>query len=943
MLDMFMDKLKSICKSRMMPVTVVYLVLVGALVVRLFQLQIVQGQEYEQSFTKTTTKERVVEATRGNIYDAKGRLLAYNVLSYNVTFLDTGDYTDSETLNAKIHQIIQLIENNGDKLNIDFNLKIDDKGNISFDGSENEILRFKRDVYAHKSLDELTEEEKATTAEEVFEHLRNSKAKNSITFNIDSSYSKKDAYKIMSVRYAMYLNNYTKYNPLEIATNVNDNTVAAIKEYSGDISGLDIESTTTREYSSEYAYSMAQILGYTGKISEDAYKELDESGKADGYSKDDQVGKTGIEYQYESTLHGKNGAEKVQVSQSNRVVSVEQSKAATAGKDVHLSIDAELQNVAYSMVEKELASILLTKITPSNKTKVTVNGSDDILIPINAVYFALLDNGVIDISHFTADDATDIEKAVNDTFLSERKKVFKNLKSVLSYSKDMKYSSLSETEKEYIDYIYKMLVKNNVLLSSNFNNIGDSKYQDYVDNKISLGEFLKHALSQDNWVDRTVFSKADEFYDSEEIYNKLLDYIIEELSDDTEFSKMVYKVLVYDGKIQPRQICLLLFDQNVIKYNQKDYSALQNGTKSAYSFMRAKIENLEITPGQLALDPCSGSVVITDPNTGKVQAMVSYPGYDNNKLANKIDSDYYSYLTQTDSYPLLNRAIQQKTAPGSTYKMISSIASLEEGIYSVNQVVNDPGSFDKISPAPKCWKKSGHGNLNVIKAIEVSCNVYYYNVAYQLGQSGGRFVNSVALKKLNSYAAQFGFGKESGVELPNESKNTMSDTQGIQSAIGQGTNNFNPINLAKYVTGLANSGTVYNMSIIKDTDPVVDNQIEIKNSTWNAIHEGMYRVVNSASSSYKSYYKDLDVKVSGKSGTAQENKNRPDHALFVSYAPSENPEVTMSVVIPNGYTSVNAAKLASEIYKYYFADDTKKKELKEKDVKVSGNTGMSHD
>ncbi|MDO5293860.1 MAG: penicillin-binding transpeptidase domain-containing protein [bacterium] len=947
MLDVLIDKLKSLLKSRMLPVTIVYFLLVCTLIFRLFTLQIVKGEEYETSFSKSSSQERVIQATRGNIYDVKGRLLAYNVLSYNVTFLDTGEYTDSATLNAKILEIIRLLEKNGDQLEVDFNLSIDEKGNISFDGSEKEILRFKRDVFSHKKVDDLTEQEIAATAEEVFTYLQTSTGVNSLKFKISDQYTKdytkQDAYKVMSLRYAMYLNNYTKYEPLEIATNVSDKTVAAVKEYSGDISGLDIKQTTTREYSAEYAECMAQVLGYTGKISDEAYQELVDSESASGYSKNDQVGKTGVEKQFDAQLHGTNGSDKVLLNQSKRVVEVIEGKQATPGTDIHLSIDAELQKNAYNMMEKELAGILLDKIHEGSATKVTVNGKEDIYIPAKAVYFALLDNGVIDISHFAADDATSVEQAVYDTFLSERKKVFKNIKSILDYSKNSNYGSLSDQEKDYVDYIYKMLVKNNVLMSSNYKDLNDENYTLYADHKISLGEFLQYALSQDNWVDRTIFSDADKFYNSEEIYNELLTYIIEQLSDDGEFSKMIYKTLVYNGKIQARQICLLLFDQNVLNYNKDDYAALKAGSKSPYQFIRSKISNLEITPGQLALDPCSGSVVITDPDTGKVEALVSYPGYDNNKLANKIDATYYSYLANTDAYPLLNRAIQQKTAPGSTFKMLTAFAGLEEGVIDTSTTFADPGYFDKVTPNPHCWKRSGHGTIGLETAIEVSCNVYFYNVGYRLGLVNGKFSNTQALTKLKKYAEEFGFGSKSGVELPNEAENQISNEQGIPSAIGQGTNNFTPVNLAKYITGLSNKGTVYDLSIIKDTESKVYNKVEAKDSTWNIIKRGNYKVVNSSANNLSGDFKGLDVKVAGKTGTAQENKNKPDHALFVSYAPYENPEVTMTVVIPNGYTSHNAAELAGNIYKYYFADDKTKKELENAGVSKPSDSSLSEE
>ncbi len=138
------------------------------------------------------------------------------------------------------------------------------------------------------------------------------------------------------------------------------------------------------------------------------------------------------------------------------------------------------------------------------------------------------------------------------------------------------------------------------------------------------------------------------------------------LDDDVDYPKMVYSDLIHQHELSGRDLCLLLFDQGDIKYNADEYEKLKLGLMSPYSFIIKKIRNLEITPGDLGLEPCSGSLVVTDVNTGQVKAMVSYPSYDNNKMANQVDSDYFNnYLTQATSSPLLNRPVQEKLAPGS--------------------------------------------------------------------------------------------------------------------------------------------------------------------------------------------------------------------------------------------------------------------------------------
>lgn len=178
-------------------------------------------------------------------------------------------------------------------------------------------------------------------------------------------------------------------------------------------------------------------------------------------------------------------------------------------------------------------------------------------------------------------------------------------------------------------------------------------------------------------------------------------------------------------------------------------------------------------------DPCSGSIVVTDTKTGDVKAMVSYPSYDNNKMANQVDSDYfYSYLTQNTSSPLMNRPTQQKIAPGSTFKVVSSVAGLEEGVISTGTMIHDNVTFDKITPSPKCWSTAGHGSINVSGALEVSCNYFFYTVGYKLsGLTHGQVNNARGLSRLKKYADMFGLTDRSGVELP-ESEPNFSKTDG---------------------------------------------------------------------------------------------------------------------------------------------------------------------
>jgi len=284
---------------------------------------------------------------------------------------------------------------------------------------------------------------------------------------------------------------------------------------------------------------------------------------------------------------------------------------------------------------------------------------------------------------------------------------------------------------------------------------------------------------------------------------------------------------------------------------------------------------------------------------------------------------------QTDlTRPMWNSATQQKTVPGSTFKMISATAALEEHVVTTTSHILCRGIFDRFAANQyKCWVyPSAHGNLNVVGGIANSCNCFFYEVGYQLGISGDTYYSNVGIDKLYKYADMFGLSEKSGVEIE-EATPEVSKDYSVMSAIGQGTNNYTTVGLSRYVTTIANNGTCYNLSLIdkvtdsngnllKDFSPEVRNKVDISSSTWSSIHEGMRQVVEKRSD--YGILRNAGINVAGKTGTAEEARKRANHALFVSYAPYENPEITITTRIANGYTSNYAANLTRDIYLYYF-------------------------
>lgn len=933
----------AIISNRLVIIGMMVAVLFSILIYRLFILQIVEGEEHLASFNYKVEKTIETSGSRGNIYDCDGRLIAYNQLAYTVT-MESSDkiarlaeersraekrkVTENEIKNEVIHRLIQLLERHGDEINYNLPLEVNGKGKLVFTETGSRLTRFKKDIYGIGNVDDLSGEKKQkaekwlnSSPDEVYEYLRMGKdgpAGSGYMFGISEDYSVEDTLKIMSIRFDVYMNRYSQTTPITVASNISEESIAELTEREKEFPGVNIKTDSLRKYKD--AKYISAIVGYTGVISEAELGEYNEKGG--DYESNDVVGKTGIEKTMESVLRGKKGAQDVLVDNLGKIIKVVDTKESAAGNNIYLTIDLDLQKYAYNILERRLAGILLAHLTTAE------NVGNSKMIPIKNVYFALIDNNIIDVTRLNKKNATKTEKEVYRLYETKQENVMQSLRRELTQSATIR-KNLGEEQKEYVEYIYDMLLEDDIISASLIDE-KDVVYQDWKEEKISLKKFLQYAINNE-WININAFDIASDYYSGDEIYNELINYTIDTLKTEESFDKILYKYMIKNGDLSGKKVCLLLYDQGVLKKEKdKDYASLASDHMSAYTFMYEKIKNIEITPAQLALDPCSGSVIITDPDTGAVKAMVSYPSYDNNKLANGIDSSYYAALNRDKSSPMLNRCTQTRTAPGSTFKPVSATAALEEGLIDGSVYIKDKGTFEEITPSPHCWiyPNGAHGLLNVSGAIAVSCNYFFYQMGYELGTVNGSYNSSAGLKKLEKYASLYGFDRKSGVEIT-EYEPRISDEDAVRSAIGQGTNSFTPSQIARYVTSLVNEEELLNLTLVEKTTDIegnvltsfeknVEDALHIKESTFDLIRRGMIDVVSGKDSSIKFLYQKLGVKVAGKTGTAQENKKRPNHALFISYAPYDKPEIAMTVVVPNGYTSANAAEIARDIYKYYF-------------------------
>lgn len=927
-------------KHRLFVVTVLFLVLFGILIYRLFDLQIVNGEKYQESFTYKSVKTVAVKATRGNIYDCNGKLLAYNEASYTLSYISGTDLTEAaaakettsnELRNDIVYKTILILEQNGDKMSVSLPLKLTSKG-FEFTVSGNTLNTFLMNVYGASSVDSLTEEQASSTADDIFKYMRGKDL-----FNISETYSDEAALKILAVRYEIWLNRYQQYMSVQLADGISEESYAAIKENSDELLGMEVSVESHRVYNDSVYF--AQIIGYIGNISNEELEKYNETlDDSEKYSANDMVGKMGLESEFESYLRGKDGYQKMYVDNMGKVIEVIDSKDPVAGNDIYLTIDSDLQKYCYNALETEIASILLAHI----KNVTTSTDKDD--IPITDVYFALFDNNVISIDDLAAKDASELEQSVNSYFQSAKQNTLSRLDDILNVSHTPLHD-LTLQYQDYMEFICEQLSEMGIYNPSKIDK-SDAAYVSYINNSISLCEYLKYAISQ-GAIDISGISTKSDYYDTDEIYNVLTEYILKEFENNTSFDKLVFKYMIISGELTGSQVINLLYDQGILNMaTDADYSDYKAGVMGSYDFICKKIKNLEITPAMLALDPCSGSIVVTNPNNGTVKAMTSYPSYDNNRLTNMIDADYYSKITTDKTTPMYSRATMQQTAPGSTFKMITAFAGMNEGVIGVNDVIQTKGYFDKTETPAKCWiYPSAHGTIGISKAIEESCNYFFYELGYRMAtKDTGTYSDITGVERLQKYAGMFGFNSTSGIELP-ESKPQISDADSIRTAIGQGTNNFTATQLARYVTTLANSGTCYDLSLVSEIKDIdgnvvyknehkVQNQLDFPVEQWNVVRQGMRQVVSVHTSS-SALINQINVAVAGKTGTAQQSEARPNHALFVSFAPYENPEVTVTSVIPFGYSSGNAVELSGLVYAYLYDPDVLE------NTTITGNNALS--
>ena len=345
-----------------------------------------------------------------------------------------------------------------------------------------------------------------------------------------------------------------------------------------------------------------------------------------------------------------------------------------------------------------------------------------------------------------------------------------------------------------------------------------------------------------------------------------------------------------------------------------------------------------------ALENRRGGCIVVDPKTGGVIALVSRPAFDPNKFASGITKQDWQAIALDKAHPLQNRVIQGRYPPGSTFKIVPALKGLELGMINERTTFSCRGGFPYGGRVFRCWKKGGHGSVNIHRAIVESCDVFFYNLGLRLG-----------VDRIHEMSDIIGLGRVTGIDLPGEKDGLVPSTkwkkktygqpwfegETVSVSIGQGAVWLTPAQLVQLASFVANEGINYKPHIVnrivspegkvlKTFEPVINANVKLKKDTIRLVKEGMKGVVNEGSGT--AYGSRLEnVSMSGKTGTAQsvgeKGRNLGDHAWFIAYAPSDNPSVAISVLVEyGGHGSSAAAPVAKMVTDRMFNE---KKEIKE--------------
>lgn len=900
--------------SRTFFLALVILIIFGAMWSSVYRIQILDAKHYQAIASENTYDEQVVQGIRGEIYDRYGRPLAVNTTNLSLYYWPDASNKD---LNESILLLMDILDENGDEFSLGQSLPIEYDVNAGFYFSDDYdiainaigLYNFLAEIY-NTSRDELTIDQKNVSAEEAFQQMVDH------TFNMPNTLPTKQLLRLAEIRYAIFCGRWDPTAPVLIARNISNKTQAAIMERRSDFNGFTVETEYSREYPEGELF--AHIVGYAGHINEEELL----AKESEGYHSEDMIGKTGIELQYEKQLRGSEGRVRIELDAETGIrVNEVTLVPALQGDSIFLTIDRDLQEQAYSSLYQQIKSLLVKKITGVSAEASSEEGETYSILDI---YCAMIDNGFISVGQIETSTGS-YASQLQEVYVQQSDQALQQLKFMIINS-ELLFKQYDQIQQD----IYNLMIESMRdigHLSYDYQNDAEF-YVEYAAGERTILSFFQHCLAN-GYLNLEVYGlKAS---DNEElIIDTILETEFHNLRRNTDYKKRIYRYVLENALYSEASFLYLLYEEGLLSNDDGSREAVLSGEQSILDCIIQKIQEDEITPANLNLDPCSGSVVLTDCNSGEVLAMVSYPSYDPNLFLNS--STYYNQIVSDNSGPLTFRALYEMRAIGSTYKMCTAIAGMELGYIDETTTIYDDYAYPNVNSVtqPVCWSEVSHGDTTVISALDHSCNYFFYEVGFLLSdpKPNLEFDDSIGLKKMAAYAEKLGLASKTGIEIGEGTPKT-SDQDAVRSAIGQGTNAFSAANVNRYTCTLANDGLVYDLymvdaihsssgEVLSETEAVLVSDTNIDKHIFSVIKEGMRMVVTDEHSAELLELENAGLHTAGKTGTAQESEDRPDHSYFTGFASYETPEIAVTVVIPYGGGSSNAIPVFRDVVANYY-------------------------
>ena len=751
-----------------------------------------------------------------------------------------------EGLNDMLLNFANLMEAQGQPYETDFPISRELPRTFLFSETETRARRWREDMNVTRRELRRPEDGPEATAQEVFDILRQ-------RFGVSDDLTEDEAWQVLGLRSLIYMYRYRQHLHTTVAYDVSKETIVLLEEHSERFLPFYADIQPLRVYPA--GHYVSHMIGYIRRVTEQ------DLATREGYSATDNIGRAGLELAFETNLRGVNGVQNVTLGAGRRPIAWETISEPVPGDHLYTTIDLAFQQQVYHILVDMLRQVLTNKMLGLSDREDPITQQELFRSMVRA-----------------------------DTICVHR---------------------IMESEEESDSYVVKQFVL-------------------------------------------TSFPEA-------------MDDFPENIND--------IKAIIYEGidtlRLTPGRMLLVMAEQGTITANENEIESLQSGRMRTLDFILQKIAEGEITPQMTNLDPSTGTVVVVCVATGDVLAAVNYPSYDNNQFVNHFNNEYWFKLNNVNdrTRPLTNRAFMEPRAPGSTFKMITAVAGLEFGVITPRTRIFDGVAFTRAgNPPARCWHAGGHGHINVVEAIAVSCNYFFSEMTFNMGnfQDGNQ---RRSIDTLNRYMVKFGLNERSGVEI-GEYRDTLMrnvvdaygravyceetgnvlreplplvvsspefkehivrgrnrdahvrdygwfDIDTVFTSFGQSYSNYTAATMAKYTATLASRGTRNDlrlMHMLKSPGGEVTHgvsrsvQLDIAPSTFATVHEGM--VATTAWGTAQTVFAGFPITVAGKTGTAQEIRNRSDHASFAGYAPANNPQIAVYVLIPFGDTATTRAPAA---------------------------------